>query len=169
MSILFSVALGLWLFFLLLVAWFVSGGYSKIKVWVCLKREQLFAPKDKWGDPWYYSPSHSKDIAAAQRLNSFRYNKCPHCGQSDLREGPQGPGAVNCLCAACGSKFNDMGFTVDLLRDCTDPIPELEDPNTHKPKPATHNHNGIIQRGNVPRPGSRRAAIQATRQKIANA
>ncbi len=100
-------------------------------------------PTDKWGNPWLdprirYEGTQP-DLAACQRRNSFAHNKCPHCGEQELRLGPSGPGSQNILCAACGSKFNDGGvFGVDLLRDCTNPIPEM---NT----PATHDHFGTVQ------------------------
>ncbi len=105
--------------------------------------KQKVGPKDKFGDPWLGGGVQGQDLAAAQRLNSFGHNKCPHCGEAELREGPRGPGAVNCLCAACGSKFNDMGFTVDLLRLPTNPIPEMKD-EAGKPRPATHDLEGPI-------------------------
>ncbi|KKN88871.1 hypothetical protein LCGC14_0244780 [marine sediment metagenome] len=99
---------------------------------------------DKWGDLWLdpritYS-GNQPDLAACQRRNSFAHNKCPHCGQEELRLGPRGGMSQNILCAACGSKFNDTGiFGIDLLRDCTNPIPEMD--NT----PATHDHFGTVQ------------------------
>lgn len=98
---------------------------------------------DKWGDPWLDPhvtyQGNPPDLAACQRRNSFAHNKCPHCGEKDLRLGPSGPGAQNVLCASCGSKFNDTGvFGVDLLRDCTNPIPEMD-------TDATHDHFGMVQ------------------------
>lgn len=109
-----------------------------------IKQEMpVVAPTDKWGDLWLdphitYS-GKQPDLAACQRRNSFAHNKCPHCGQKELRGGPCGPGAENVLCAACGSKFNDTGvFGIDLLRDCTNPIPEMG-------TDATHDHFGIVQ------------------------
>jgi hypothetical protein len=129
------------------------------------KREKS-RPTDKWEDPWLdpgvIYEGKQPDLADCQRRNSFAHGKCPHCGQKELREGPSGPGAVNFLCAACGSKFNEMGiFGVDLLRDCTNPIPELN-------IDATHDHFGPIiqaQNENLPPPGGRRAAILATKEK----
>lgn len=97
---------------------------------------------DKWGDAWLDPRidfgNDPPDLAACQRRNSIVHNKCPHCGQKELRLGPTGPGSQNLLCAACGSKFNEGGiFGVDLLRDCTNPIPEMK-------IDATHNHLGSI-------------------------
>ncbi len=125
-------------------------------------------PTDKWGDPWLdprirYEGTQP-DLAAHQRRNSLQgHNKCPHCGEENLRLGPSGPGAQNILCASCGSKFNDTGvFGVDLLRDCTNPIPEMD---TH----ATHDHFGTVQPKSAPPtpvavpPPS--AAIQAIKKK----
>ena len=114
---------------------------------------------DKWGDQWIdprirYEGTQP-DLAACQRRNSFAHNKCPHCGEKDLRLGPSGPGAQNILCAACGSKFNDTGvFGIDLLRDCTNPIPEMD-------TGATHDHFGTVQP--VPSPA---APLAETRAKI---
>ena len=124
------------------------------------------ATTDKWDDPWIshrnsYVGGNQPDLAACQRSNSFAYNKCPHCGQETLKLGPRAPGAQNILCASCGSKFNECGvFGVDLLRDCTNPIPEMD-------IDATHDHFGTVQpkRSVLPPPGARRAAIQATKEK----
>jgi hypothetical protein len=109
--------------------------------------------KDKWGDDWCSEAlkhRDGKDSEAAQRINAFRHGKCPHCGQTNLRSGPRAPGAQNILCADCGSKFNNTIMGVDLLRDCTDPIPEIkDDSSTASPsglKLASHNREGPIAR-----------------------
>ncbi len=117
------------------------------------------ATTDKWGDPWLDPHvtylGNQPDLAACQRKNSLAHGKCPHCGEKDLRLGPSGPGAQNILCAACGSKFNDTGvFGVDLLRDCTNPIPEMG-------TDATHDHFGTVQPSP---PAAPQAAVQATKK-----
>lgn len=120
-------------------------------------------PVDKWGDPWIDPRvnfgNNPPDLAACQRRNSVAHNKCPHCGQEDLRLGPTGPGSQNLLCASCGSKFNEGGvFGVDLLRDCTNPIPEMD-------TDATHGHFGLLQKDE---PGDRRGAIAAQKARKRN-
>ena len=59
-------------------------------------------PTDKWGDPWLNPRINYEgtqpDLAACQRRNSFAHNKCPHCGEQELKLGPSGPGAQNILC-----------------------------------------------------------------------
>lgn len=154
------------LFFLCGLWVFAVINEDAFKKWLVKQIERLrrVAPskKDKWGDDWCSDaltvlngksslPRHQvASSEAAQRINSFRHGKCPHCGQTDLRAGPTAPGAQNVLCGACGSKFNNTIMGIDLLRDCTDPIPEISDSissaSSSGHKLASHNREGPILR-----------------------
>ena len=55
------------------------------------------------------------DRLAGKSLKLFRKGFCPCCKQNTLRPGPQGGLAQNVICSACGSRYNNTPFGVDIL------------------------------------------------------
>ena len=42
--------------------------------------------------------------AVATPYHPFR--ECPHCGSSEMADGPRGGASINVICIGCGARFN---------------------------------------------------------------
>ena len=106
-----------------------------------------FSKEDFWGDTIKGRWRSSVQPGARHLLHSFDYGRCNYCGQKNLAEleytdhhpGTRNPARLrhdntrHYLCGSCGAKYDASLFEtkVSVLRECTDPIPELRRPATH--------------------------------------
>ena len=59
----------------------------------------------------------SEDRLFGKRLKKFRRGTCPNYGKGDLRGGPYGGLSQNIICVACGARYNNTSFGVDVLNE----------------------------------------------------
>ena len=108
--------------------WLVVGGSYH------LIRNKWFTDTDFFGDKitgWWV---HSVEPGARDLRHSFAKERCNACGQKNLEvlSDFSDRHRQHWLCGACGAKFNaSHEVEVQVLRGCTDPIPELRRPATH--------------------------------------
>ncbi len=115
-----------------------------------LVRNKCLTEEDFWGDKIKGRWTGLVKPGARHLLHAFANKRCNFCGQKNFAQleyrdpfgatsTPGKPVMLNSdntrdyLCGSCGVKLNTSLYEVEgkVLRECTDPIPELRRPATH--------------------------------------